>query len=67
MIMMQVLLPGHGSAQDDALMRQGVHFNYNTQKWVTGHDHAHFEHDNSPLSFCGSDSETCRTGHPEQW
>lgn len=62
-----ILRPGDGSAEDDRAMRGGVHYDWQAKEWVEGHDHAHFEHDPGPLSFCGEDAVTCSASRPQQW
>jgi hypothetical protein len=51
------------SAADQATLTQGCHYNYVTQTWHTGHDHAHGRKDDcvgtTPLLFCGADAVTC--------
>jgi hypothetical protein len=64
---MQALLPGDGTTEDDALMSAGTHYDYQTQTWIDGHDHAHYELDTDPLRFCGTDIVTCRQAHPAQF
>lgn len=49
---------GHDAEQ----MAQGCHYDYRAQQWRDGHDHAHFEDDDSPLMFCGADLATCEAG-----
>ena len=44
---------------DAELMDQGTHYDYTTQRWVDGHDHAHYLDDTAPLVFCGADLATC--------
>jgi len=41
-------------------MAQGCHYDYIAQRWVDGHDHAHFTSDTGPLYFCGADWATCQ-------
>ena len=56
------------SDDDRVAMDSGCHFDYVTQTWVDGHDHAHVYDDgtgnvdDSPLVFCGADRETCEGG-----
>lgn len=45
---------------DQAFMSIGSHYDYVAQRWVSGHDHAHFTSDSSPLLFCGADYVTCQ-------
>ncbi|HVA08738.1 MAG TPA: hypothetical protein VNG12_18545 [Acidimicrobiales bacterium] len=52
--------PGDGTLDDDRLMAQGCHYDYIAQRWVDGHDHAHFTSDTGPLYFCGADWATCQ-------
>jgi len=60
-----IIKPGMGTAEDDAEMTRGCHYNYGQQLWIDGHDHAHFHYDpvtgsdDTPLVFCGADLATC--------
>ena len=46
---------------DRDLFDQGCHYNYVTQTWHDGHDHAHYlMHPEGPLVFCGADVQTCQ-------
>lgn len=52
---------------DREAMSHGCHFDYRSQQWVDGHDHAHIWSDlnftalgGGPLAFCGADLATCQ-------
>ena len=53
------ILYAWADATDQAKMDKGCHYNYRSQKWEDGHDHAHYLEDSGPLYFCGSDVLTC--------
>lgn len=44
----------------------GHHYDYQTQRWELGHDHAHVDEACAlPPLFCGADWRTCQqTAHP---
>lgn len=48
------------SGDDREQMEQGSHYDYRSQRWVDGHDHAHYLTDSGPLMFCGADVVTCQ-------
>ena len=56
-----IIEPVDAEGNDLAAMSRGYHYNYRTQEWVEGHDHAHYAtgDESLPLLFCGSDVTTC--------
>jgi hypothetical protein len=59
-----VLLYEHANRDDRLTMNEGCHYDYLRQRWVKGHDHAHFETGaDGPLVFCGVDQNSCAGGY----
>lgn len=54
-------------ASDRAEMDKGSHYDYVTQCWVKGHDHAHYfigdDVNDVPMIYCGADKATCYGDH----
>ena len=51
--------------RDADIMAREVHYDYVTQQWERGADHAHYDATRggrSELKFCGADGVTCREG-----
>ena len=63
-----VLVREDAASIDAAEMDIGWHYDYHEQRWIDGHDHAHFDEsrnapdDFGPLRFCGADLRTCQQG-----
>ena len=57
-----LLLRADATHDDAAEMARGSHYDYRTQEWVDGHDHAHCvsNDETAPLMFCGADLDTCQ-------
>lgn len=57
---MDTLQVRHATGDDAVAMGYGSHYDYQSQRWVDGHDHAHCGPDDSrPLMFCGVDFKSC--------
>ena len=46
----------YATGEDYALMIKTPAYNYVSQTWDNHSTHAHFEHDTSPLMFCGNNN-----------
>ncbi len=57
-VAIDVLYREHANATEAATMDGGHHYDYRAQRWIDGHDHAHFASDGR-LLFCGADRVTC--------
>ena len=62
--MMDVLLAGHGTDEDNAEMLATPSYDYKVQAWMDSSDHAHYDAGaDGDLKFCGCDARTCLAGH----
>jgi hypothetical protein len=54
-----ILSRKYAIGDDVTLFDQGCHYDYRSQTWRYGHDHAHFTSQTGDLQFCGADLHTC--------
>jgi len=57
---MDILTFENATGADREQMTRGCHYDYKSQRWIDGHDHAHCDSDTGPLMFCGADLVTCQ-------